>query len=94
MCAYVCVCVLVCVCVCACVASDLGVKCDMYHAGMSNDRRTRVHYRFLRDELQVKPAHIVHVVALFVYVPAPNRIKLSHCQEGGWHCQNVWDTLV
>ena len=68
----------VCLCSCVCVASDLGVKCDMYHAGMSNDRRTRVHYRFLRDELQVKLAHIVHVVALYMHMSMYlHRIELN-----------------
>ena len=33
--------------------SDYGCSCDLYHAGLSMERRKNVHHRFIRDELQV-----------------------------------------
>ena len=83
------------VCAFMCVSSDLGVKCGMYHAGMSIQTRTRVHHQFLRDELQVKLTSIVHVhtCSTVLYLL---RIKLS-CHFVMWcsvTCINAWDTIV
>ena len=35
------------------ILKDLGVKCDTYHAGLNNTKRTQIHHQFLKDELQV-----------------------------------------
>lgn len=52
--------------------SELGVNCEMYHAGMSNEARSRVHHQFLRDEIQVCPVHykitFLTVTCISVYV--------------------------
>lgn len=33
--------------------SGAGCSCDLYHAGLSMEKRKNVHHRFIRDELQV-----------------------------------------
>ena len=33
--------------------ASIGVSCDLYHGGLSMERRKNVHHRFIRDELQV-----------------------------------------
>ena len=42
--------------ICESVCQELasyGCSCDLYHAGLSMERRKNVHHRFIRDELQV-----------------------------------------
>lgn len=33
--------------------TGVGVNCEAYHSGLSNDRRKRAHSSFIRDEVQV-----------------------------------------
>ena len=36
-----------------CDGTGIGVKADIYHAGLSPDRRKTNHHKFVRDEIQV-----------------------------------------
>ncbi|CAH1246443.1 WRN [Branchiostoma lanceolatum] len=67
----------------------MGVKCEIYHAGLSNEKRKEVHHRFIRDELQCIVATVAfgmgidkHDVRRIIHYGAPKDIE-SYYQEIG-----------
>ncbi|XP_071952362.1 bifunctional 3'-5' exonuclease/ATP-dependent helicase WRN-like [Antedon mediterranea] len=51
-----------------------GVKCDIYHAGLSQDKRKKVHHMFVRDQLQC----IVATVAFGMGIDKPDVRTIIH----------------
>ncbi|XP_078659875.1 bifunctional 3'-5' exonuclease/ATP-dependent helicase WRN-like [Branchiostoma floridae x Branchiostoma belcheri] len=67
----------------------MGVKCEIYHAGLTNEKRKDVHHRFIRDELQCIVATVAfgmgidkHDVRRIIHYGAPKDIE-SYYQEIG-----------
>ena len=71
-----------------CFCVDMGVKCACYHAGLSPSLRSKIHQRFLRDELQC----IVATVAFGMGIDKPDIRTIIH--YGGGPSVRAWSRGV
>ncbi|XP_028395826.1 Werner syndrome ATP-dependent helicase-like [Dendronephthya gigantea] len=56
------------------VLRGIGVKCEVYHAGLANNKRTTAHHKFIRDEVQC----IVATVAFGMGIDKPDVRNVVH----------------
>ncbi|KAI6650388.1 Werner syndrome ATP-dependent helicase-like isoform X2 [Oopsacas minuta] len=71
------------------VLSNMGVKCDYYHAGLTPKRRREIHNNFVRDEIECIIATVAFGmgidkpdIRLVIHYGAPREME-SYMQEAG-----------